>query len=297
MKLKYMIAAFALACFGTGCDDKLETFEVQGYTGAPAPIETSAITSEALPGQIKLKWTKPSEDAYAYLKIWYTDPLLDETVYKISSLETDSMLIDDTRARFGEYEFFFQTFNANNEGSEVTSFKAVSGKAPIVITEKARTEVKLDASQLSTDAQEPTEGPISNLVNGNTNDYFHGRWSNPTTSLPHYVQVDFNEEHQVFAIEWWNRASGGSGDGFPTVVELQISNDGNEWETVETLTGFASTWGSHIVSDYVDAGKTFTHFRYNVTAVTQNKDFFHMAELKFYDVELEVYDPETVELD
>lgn len=297
MKLKYMIAAFALACFGTGCDDKLETFEVQGYTGAPAPIETSAITSEALPGQIKLKWTKPSEDAYAYLKIWYTDPLLDETVYKISSLETDSMLIDDTRARFGEYEFFFQTFNANNEGSEVTSFKAVSGKAPIVITEKARTEVKLDASQLSTDAQEPTEGPISNLVNGNTNDYFHGRWSNPTTSLPHYIQVDFNEEHQVFAIEWWNRASGGSGDGFPTVVELQISNDGNEWETVETLTGFASTWGSHIVSDYVDAGKTFTHFRYNVTAVTQNKDFFHMAEFKFYDVELEVYDPETVELD
>lgn len=297
MKLKYMIAAFALACFGTGCDDKLETFEVQGYTGAPAPIETSAITSEALPGQIKLKWTKPSEDAYAYLKIWYTDPLLKETVYKIASLETDSMLIDDTRARFGEYEFFFQTFNANNEGSEVTSFKAVSGKAPIVITEKARTEVKLDASQLSTDAQEPTEGPISNLVNGNTNDYFHGRWSNPTTSLPHYIQVDFNEEHQVFAIEWWNRASGGSGDGFPTVVELQISNDGNEWETVETLTGFASTWGSHIVSDYVDAGKTFTHFRYNVTAVTQNKDFFHMAELKFYDVELEVYDPESVELD
>lgn len=297
MKMKYMIAALAVACIGTGCDDKLETFEVQGYTGAPAPIEASAITSEALPGQIKLKWTKPSEDAYAYLKIWYTDPLLDETVYKISSLETDSMLIDDTRARFGEYEFFFQTFNANNEGSEVTSFKAVSGKAPIVITEKARTEVKLDASQLSTDAQEPTEGPISNLVNGNTNDYFHGRWSNPTTSLPHYIQVDFNEEHQVFAIEWWNRASGGSGDGFPTVVELQISNDGNEWETVETLTGFASTWGSHIVSDYVDAGKTFTHFRYNVTAVTQNKDFFHMAELKFYDVELEVYDPETVELD
>ncbi len=296
MKLKYMIAAFALACFGTGCDDKLETFEVQGYTGAPAPIETSAITSEALPGQIKLKWTKPSEDAYAYLKIWYTDPLLDETVYKISSLETDSMLIDDTRARFGEYEFFFQTFNANNEGSEVTSFKAVSGKAPIVITEKARTEVKLDASQLYTDAPELTEGPIENLVNGNTNDFFHGNWHDPDP-LPHYIQVNFNEEHQVFAVEWWNRASGGSGEGFPTVVELQISNDGSEWETVTTLSGFASTWGSHIVSDYVDAGKPFTHLRYYVTAVTNNAGYFHMAEFKFYDVELEVYDPESVELD
>lgn len=294
--MRYMIAALALACIGTGCDDKLETFEVQGYTGAPAPIEASNITSEALPGQIMLRWAKPAEDAYAYLKIWYTDPLLKETVYKISSLETDSMLIDDTRARFGEYEFFFQTFNANNEGSDVTSFKAVSGIAPAVTTE-VRTEVKLDAGQLSSDAPEPSEGPISNLVNGNTNDFFHGRWSSPTTPLPHYVQVDFNEEHQVFAIEWWNRASGGSGEGFPTTVELQISNDGNDWETVETLTGFTSTWGSHIVSDYVDAGKTFTHLRYNVTAVTKDANYFHMAEFKFYDVEINVYDPETVELD
>ena len=102
---------------------------------------------------------------------------------------------------------------------------------------------------------------------------------------------------QVFAVEWWNRASGGSGEGFPTVVELQISNDGSEWETVTTLSGFASTWGSHIVSDYVDAGKPFTHLRYYVTAVTNNAGYFHMAEFKFYDVELEVYDPETVELD
>lgn len=295
MKLKYMIAAFALACFGTGCDDKLETFEVQGYTGAPAPIETSAITSEALPGQIKLKWTKPSEGEYEYLKIWYRDFLLKETVNKIASLETDSMLIDDTRARFGEYEFFFQTFNANNEGSEVTSFKAVSGKAPAVTTE-TRTEVKLDASQLSSDAPEPSEGPISNLINGNTNDFFHIRWSSPQTPLPHYIQIDFNEEHQVFAIEWWNRVVGNS-DGFPLVVELQISSNGTDWETITTLSGFASASGTHVTPDYVDAGKPFTHFRFNVTEASSGSNYFHMAEFKFYDVEINVYDPETVELD
>ena len=45
MKMKYMIAALAMACVGTGCDDKLETFEVQGYTGVPAAIEASNITS------------------------------------------------------------------------------------------------------------------------------------------------------------------------------------------------------------------------------------------------------------
>lgn len=40
------------------------------------------------------------------------------------------MLIDGTRARFGEYEFFFQTFNSNNEVGEVRSVRAVSGIAP-----------------------------------------------------------------------------------------------------------------------------------------------------------------------
>ena len=296
MKVKYMIAALALACIGTGCDDKLETFEVQGYMGAPAPIEASAITSDALPGQIQLNWAKPAEAEYEYLKIWYEDPLLKETVYKIASSETDSMLIGDTRARFGEYEFFFQTFNANNEGSDVTSFKAVSGKAPAVTTEVSRTEVKLDVSQLSSDAPDETEGVFANLLDGKFDNLFHIDWHNPTP-LPHYIQIDFKEEHQAFAVEWWDRASGGSGDGFPTQVQFQVSSDGNNWETVAVLSGFAAGYSAHVSTEYVDAGKPFTHFRYNVTAALKTTNFFHLAELKFYDVELEVYDPETVELD
>lgn len=293
MKLKYIMAALVVACIGTGCDDKLETFEPQGYMGTPTTIEE--ITSEALPGQIHLTWNIPTDAEFAYMKIWYDNPLTQETVYKIVSKGTTELIIDDTRARFGEYEIFYQTFNSNNEGGEIKSFKAKSGVAPIVVTEK-RTEVKLSGDQLSTNAQEPSEGPIANLVNGNTNDFFHTRWSSPQIPLPHYIQIDFNEVHQVFALEWWDRVVGNS-DGFPTTVELQISNDGNDWETVETLSGFAASSGAHITTEYVDAGKPFTHFRFNVISTTQNSSYFHMAEFKFYDVELEVYDPETVGLD
>ena len=75
-----------------------------------------------------------------------------------------------------DYEIFYQTFNANNEGGEIKSIKAQSGIAPVVVTE-SRKEVKLSVNQLSTNAQEPSEGPIANLVNGNTNDFFHTRWS------------------------------------------------------------------------------------------------------------------------
>mgnify|MGYP000795600327 FL=1 len=44
-------------------------------------------------------------------------------------------------------------------------------------------------------------------------------------------------------------------------------------------------------------GKTFTYFRFNVTATSGNTKYFNLAEFKFYDVEVEVYDPETVPLD
>ena len=64
----------------------------------------------------------------------------------------------DTRARFGDYSFFFQTFNAAHQGSEVTEIKAKSGAAPSTTTEKSRTEMKIEADQLSTNAQEPSEG-------------------------------------------------------------------------------------------------------------------------------------------
>ena len=242
-----------------------------------------------------MTWNVPENAQFSYMKIWYNDPLSKETIYNVVSKGTFELVIDDTRARFGDYEIFYQTFNANNEGGEIKSIKAQSGIAPVVVTE-SRKEVKLSGNQLSTNAQEPSEGPIANLVNGNTNDFFHTRWSSPQIPLPHYIQIDFNEEHQIFALEWWNRVVGNS-DGFPTVAELQISNDGNDWETVETLSGFAASSGAHVTTEYVDAGKPFTHFRFNVTSTTQNSSYFHMAEFKFYDVELDVYDPETVELD
>lgn len=125
--IKYTIAALSVFMFTAGCDDKLDAIDVIGYTGVPVAIET--VTSEPLPGQIQLRWEVPAGD-FSYLKIWYYDPLTKETVYKIVSKGTTELLIDETRARFGEYEFNFQTFNANDEGGEIKVVRALSGVAP-----------------------------------------------------------------------------------------------------------------------------------------------------------------------
>lgn len=297
VNFKYIIVVGLLIGI-TGCDDKLETFEVAGSATTPMAIAASAVTTEALPGQIKLTWQAPAEGAFDYLQIKYYDPLAKQDVCKIASIGTTEMLIDDTRARFGDYSFFFQTFNAAHQGSQVTEVKAKSGAAPSTTTEKTRTEVTLAAEQLSTNAQEPTEGPIKNLIDGKSNTFFHTRWSDPQLPLPHYIQLDFKEPHENFAIYYQNRTDNTwTSDGRPSVVDLQISNDGENWETVSTLSGLPTKHSSEYTSDFVVAGKTFTYFRFNVIATSGNTKYFNLAEFKFYDVEVDIYDPETVALD
>lgn len=295
LNYRYIIGVVGLLACMTGCSSDLETFKVTRNTASPVAIAQSSITSEALEGSIKLSWTAPTEGDYEYLQIKYYDYLTKKDVCLIASQYTTEMTIEDTRARFGDYHFYFQTFNSVHEGSAITEVTAKSGAAPATQSEISRTKVTLTSDQLSTNAQEPTEGPISNLVNGNVNDFFHTRWTSPQIALPHYIQINFNEEHENFAIKYYNRASNNT-DGRVTVAELQISNDGENWETVTTLSGLPTASGESYTSDFVVPGKTFKYFRFNVTS-TSRGSYFHMAEFEFYDVMVEIYDPETVDLE
>ncbi|MCI1647146.1 MAG: discoidin domain-containing protein [Bacteroides sp.] len=294
--ISYLLTIIVFIVMGS-CDSKLEPFETDGYKGTPVTIDPQWVKGEALPGQILLTWEVPKKD-YSYLQIEYYDPLTKEIKYKIASTETTQMLIDDTRARFGDYIFNFQTFNANHQGGVISEVKAQSGAAPATITVKNKTKVNLIADQLSTNAQEPTEGPIKNLVDGNSGTFFHTRWSSPQLPLPHWIEVKLNEPHENFMIYYMNRTDNTwATSGRPATVELQIGNDGETWEKVATLSGLPSAHSSEYWSNYVTPGKTFTYFRFYVTATTGNTQYFNLAEFAFYDVELDIYDPETVPLD
>ena len=296
MKLKFIYSlAVIFLLLMNACDDKIEQFEQVGTTGTPATIDTKTVSSEALPGQIKLKWNAPNGD-FAYLQIKYYDPLQKKDMYKIASKGTTEMLISNTRARYGAYKFYFQTFNSANEGGDINTVEATSGAAPSVTTVADKTKIALTETQLSTNAQEPTEGPIKNLLDGNSGTFFHTRWSSPQIPLPQYIQINFNEAHQNFLIYYMNRNNSGT-SARPSSVELQISNDGQNWETVTTLSGLPSAASSEYTSSYVAPGKKFTYFRFNVIATGGNTKYFNMAEFAIYDVKLNIFNPETDEKD
>lgn len=307
MKFNYIIASIAVAFAATACDSKLEVFEPGGtsFTGKAEPVAN--VVTESLPGQIKLSWDD-TDAKYEYMRMWYTDPRTKEKVVKLFSpsrkeVGKTEVLIDNTRARYGDYTFSFQAFNAADQGSNVVEFKAQSGPAPKTFTEpdpNNRTKVNVTADMLSTDNQEPNEGPISNLVDGNTGSFFHTRWSGTQVPLPQYVQIDFNEVHTAFAIKYCTRVVGNS-DGYPTAATMQVQPEGSDnWVDVGYISDgmpTAKNTASWFTSPWFNYEPGFKKFRFLVTAVTDNKNYFHMSEFEFYDVNLSIYDPETDEED
>lgn len=65
------------------------------------------------------------------------------------------------------------------------------------------------AIKLSTNAQEPTEGDISNLLDSDVNTFFHTAWS-VTVSEDHYIQITLPKAYNEVAIQYTNRNSGTS---------------------------------------------------------------------------------------
>ncbi|PTN07352.1 discoidin domain-containing protein [Mangrovibacterium marinum] len=285
---KYATIALAALAFAS-CDDNFEPL-AGNDTNVAAPSAIQAISADSLPGQIILHWQVPSDSNYYLLKVKYYDHLSGKDVFRVASVYQDSMLIDNTLRKFGNYDFSFQTFNEANVGSQTQSFSAMSGRATITETISTST-IPLTADQLSTNNQEPSEGPIANLLDGDIYSFFHTRWSSPQIPMPQYVQIDLTEPIEDFQFYYQNRAWSQVG---PEILEVQISNDGETWETIKTISaGLPSAGGAEYTSEIFRPGKTFTHFRFNCVQTYGSKNYFNLAEFRLYDVDIQTYDPEA----
>ncbi|WP_019537812.1 discoidin domain-containing protein [Proteiniphilum acetatigenes] len=294
MKIKsyisYCLGAILCVSSIIGCSGDYDSFvdSDQKITGKPSPV--SNITSDELPGQIKLNWDIPADSNFYFLKITYFDHLTQTEKTKVASVYTDELIIDNTRAKFGDYQFAFQTFNSNNEGGDITSLSAKSGIAPAIETITS-TKLKLDNSQFSTDNQEPSEGPISNLNDGNPNTFFHTRWSSPQVPLPQYIQVDLYEPLTNFSFSYQNRNGAQVG---PEHLKVLISNDDTDWtEIAEFTSGLPSASQAIYNSPVIRNSTPFTYVRFSVTKTYGDRNYFNLAEFMLYDVQIDIYDPES----
>ncbi|MBR3883499.1 MAG: discoidin domain-containing protein [Bacteroidaceae bacterium] len=91
-------------------------------------------------------------------------------------------------------------------------------------------------AQLSTNAQEETEGPIANLLDSDFRTYFHSTWSaeNPSENGFHNLQIDLGEPLDAVALKYSKRkGTGFMTDGSPLKVRVFATNTPEgEWNEV-----------------------------------------------------------------
>ena len=295
MKTIYFSFLVFITCIFGACNeyDYEKTLPLGKFEGNPGKVTN--LTTKSLPGQILLKWDIPSDSSYYYVQIKYFDPLVNEEKAKVVSIYSDTALIENTRAKFGDYKFFFQAFNSKNVGGEIIETIAKSGAAPISESFKS-TRITLIASQLSSNAQEPKEGPIKNLVDNDPNTFFHTKWSADGLPWPHWIDVKLNDPIENFTFNLQNRATKDQ-QSSPADADLFISNDGVTWEKIVShMSGFPTPAGAEYTSDVIRAGKTFTYFRFSVNAAVRNtstQSSFNLAEFGMSKIDISTFDPET----
>ena len=89
-----------------------------------------------------------------------------------------------------------------------------------------------DASQLSSNAVEPTQGSLAALIDNDFTTFFHSTWSqaNPMDEL-HFLQIDLNDAYKQIALKYSKRQVDAD-NGSPVTLRIEVTNtpeDENSW--------------------------------------------------------------------
>jgi hypothetical protein len=220
-----------------------------------------------------------------------------------SSMKEVCILIPDTAINFVDYD----DEQRDEEGNKIVVFTIAknTGKkryctvtfqspdnydhtASLLISQQGLVEIKLIPEMLSTNAQESTEGPIANLVDGNPGSYFHSTWSGGGGGITeaHYFQVILDKPINGGCAFWYQNRN--NSNGKPQDVSIMISADGENWRELTRLTsGLPTGGGSTYESDSFTVDEPFKYFRFVVNRTSDGNapTFFSLAEFKLYYIE------------
>lgn len=253
------------------------------------PSEITDLTSESTPGRIVLRWNTPENGNIEYIQVNYYDPLLKKEAMRTASIHADSIEIPDTRKKYGEYKFTVRTVSPTGHMSNPQEISKTSEAAPAT---SVSTPIVLTAADLSTNAQEPSEGPIANLLDGNTGTFFHTAWS-VAIPAPHWMQVNLRQE--ITGSYRFYYAPRNNGNNKPVDFDLMGSTDGTDWFLLKNFTkdadGLPTTSTGTYNSSTFTVEKPFSQIRIVVNKTNNGSVFWTMSEFRFYSVT--VIDPET----
>nr|WP_311490756.1 discoidin domain-containing protein [uncultured Alloprevotella sp.] len=154
------------------------------------------------------------------------------------------------------------------------------------------------AAQLSTNAQEPSEGPIAGLVDGDLKTFFHTAWSValPDVKYP-CLTADLEKAVDAITLKYAKRYNANPG-GLPLKVRVFASNDSINW-VEQSLVSFSFTDSATIdgtkIANYIGRtsvafkdGEKYRYVRLQVesnlgSARAKGNLYFYLGELRIYE--------------
>lgn len=254
----------------------------------PVPPE-NVVNPTTTPGAgfITLGWELPENLNYTTLKISYFDQVFKQDVVKtIDNNKLTEFKIENTFKAAGEYTFTIRTYGPTGMETETpVTVSGVSDAMPDYF------RVNLSADMLSTNAQEPNEGPIRNLVDGNKNTFFHTLWSGSIDVL-HNFEIHLEKAIQNFDYDFYTRA-GQPGSNAVKRMKIEVSIDnGATWEEVAVHSyGLVGAGPALVEGAPVTTNNPFTRMRFTPLArhnadpmpTGNTQGWFHMSEFELHE--------------
>lgn len=146
-----------------------------------------------------------------------------------------------------------------------------------------------DASQLSSNAVEPTEGSLAALIDNDRSTFFHSTWTETnTTGDWHYLQIDLRASYKQMVLKYTKRQ--GNNSGTPVKLHVYATNTSDAaggWEDlgIHTCTYDYESAQTGILP--LSLGNGYRHVRLTVEETADNEKVngnlhFNWSELHAY---------------
>ena len=244
-------------------------------------------------GQIMLEWDYPEGDnTIRFLEVRYFDPGKEKNIRKTVSVYADSILIADTRAKYGEYVFNVQPFSESFTPGNVHEVRATSLPAPAVYNFMS-TEMTLTADDVYVEGIRDSK--VENLLDGDTETFVNTDYNKPAGTV-FWIDFTLPKAQEFLKFSYINRNNNAA--SFPAEIECYVkANESDEWTLMKTLTAENDALPTSVLGQFTSgeyrAPFAFSYFRFRVPRTHTGKPNFSLAEFRVYDVDYTFIDPEA----
>lgn len=293
MKKIFISLTFMLSMFGMySCS------EDSGSDIIPSDVANLRADTQNKPGFIVLRWDTPDNQTIKYIQVTYHDYLSGKEVLRSASAYADSILIPNTRKKFGEYEFHVQAFSESNQGGTVQTIKVVSEPAEKQITLNGKSQpIQLGKDQMYADTDDGSN-VVTNLVDGNISTIYHADWAS-ASPFPHYIVIDLKQEIGACSFSYTTRNH--ANKDHPKVVNIYGSNefDGTTYDVSKATLlakiegGLPDTGNATYKSGNIIGKTTFKYFWFEVMETVSGNNYYSLSEFSVTELGTKIIDPEA----